>query len=47
MYDLLVSGGLVYDGTGADPVRADVAVAGGRIAAIGDLAGAETKVTGR
>lgn len=45
MYDLLVSGGLVYDGTGADPVRADVAVAGGRIAAIGDLAGAETKVT--
>ena len=31
MIDLLVRGALVYDGTGAPPQRADVAVAGGRI----------------
>jgi len=39
MYDLLIQGGLMVDGTGAPRVTADVAVVDGRIAAIGDLAG--------
>ena len=34
-YDLVVSGGTLIDGTGAPPRRADVAIKGGRIAAIG------------
>jgi N-acyl-D-amino-acid deacylase len=41
MYDLILSGGHVVDGTGASPFVADVAVLDGRIAAIGDLAGAQ------
>ena len=41
MYDLLIQGGLMVDGTGAPRVTADVAVVDGRIAAIGDLAGSE------
>jgi N-acyl-D-amino-acid deacylase len=39
MHDLLIRGATVVDGLGHDPVRADVAVEGGRIAAIGDVAG--------
>ena len=35
MVDLLVRGGMVADGAGGEPVRADVAIDGGRIAAIG------------
>ena len=34
-YDLVLRGGTVYDGTGADPIEADVAVTNGRIAAVG------------
>ena len=36
-YDILIRGGLVYDGKGSAPVLADAAVLGDRIAAIGDL----------
>src|SRR5205085_1195077 len=39
-YDLLISGGRVLDGTGNPAVYADVAIQGGRIAAIGHLRGA-------
>lgn len=38
-YDLLVRNGRVVDGTGAPARRADVAVAGGRIAAVGAIEG--------
>jgi N-acyl-D-amino-acid deacylase len=34
-YDLLIENGLVYDGSGAAPYRADVAITGDRIAAVG------------
>ena len=40
MLDLLVRDALVVDGTGAPPFHGDVAVEDGKIAAVGDLAGA-------
>ncbi|MFT3726608.1 MAG: D-aminoacylase [Terricaulis sp.] len=39
-YDAIIRNGLVYDGTGAEGVHADVAIDHGKIAAIGNLAGA-------
>ena len=36
-FDVIIRGGTVYDGTGAAPRQADVAIRGDRIAAIGDL----------
>jgi N-acyl-D-amino-acid deacylase len=36
-FDIIVRGGTVYDGSGQQPVRTDIAVRGQRIAAIGDL----------
>jgi N-acyl-D-amino-acid deacylase len=45
-YDLILTGGRVVDGTGAPWMRADLAVSGDRIAAIGDLrdAGARARI---
>ena len=37
MYDTIIAGGMIVDGTGAGPRRADVAIKGGTIAATGDL----------
>jgi N-acyl-D-amino-acid deacylase len=37
-FDLLIAGGMLYDGRGGAPVRADVGIRGERIVAIGDLA---------
>ena len=36
-FDVVVRGGIVYDGTGAPGRRADVGLRGDRIAAVGDL----------
>jgi N-acyl-D-aspartate/D-glutamate deacylase len=44
-YDLLIRGGQVIDGTGSAPRRADVAITGGRIVQIGDLANASAERT--
>ena len=43
-YDLVVKNGLVVDGTGAPARRADVAVAGGTIAEIGQVRDGATRV---
>ncbi|MGN9837030.1 N-acyl-D-amino-acid deacylase family protein [Nonomuraea sp. H19] len=40
-FDVVISGGRVLDGTGAPPYRADVAIGGDRIAAVGRLDGAQ------
>jgi N-acyl-D-amino-acid deacylase len=39
-YDVIIAGGTVYDGSGAAPVVADVAIRSDRVAAIGDLSSA-------
>ncbi len=41
MFDILIVGGLIVDGTGNTPYRGDVAIAGGRIVAVGRIEGAE------
>ena len=42
-FDILIRGGMVYDGSGQPPKKADVAIRGDRIAAIGDLSKATAK----
>jgi len=39
MYDWLIGGGKIIDGTGREPLAADIGIEGNRIAAIGDLRG--------
>ena len=43
-YDLLIKNGTVVDGSGAPPVRADIAVAEGKIAEIGKISDGAKKV---
>jgi N-acyl-D-aspartate/D-glutamate deacylase len=42
-YDLLILNGTIVDGSGASAYEADIAIAGSRIAKIGDLDGVETR----
>jgi N-acyl-D-amino-acid deacylase len=44
-FDVIIKGGTVYDGTGAEGRVTDVAIRGDRIAGIGDLANATAKTT--
>jgi N-acyl-D-amino-acid deacylase len=44
VFDVLVRGGTVYDGTGAPPRRADVGLSADQIEAVGDLAGASARI---
>ena len=49
-FDVVIRGGTLYDGSGVEPVVADLAIDGDRIAAVGDLSGhtgrAEIDATG-
>jgi N-acyl-D-amino-acid deacylase len=42
-FDVIIKGGMVYDGTGGQPRRADVGIRGDRIAAIGKLSKARAQ----
>jgi len=44
-FDLIIRGGTVFDGSGADGSAADVAIAGDRVAAVGDLSAANAATT--
>ena len=37
MLDVAITGGMVVDGTGAEPRRADVGIVNGKVAVIGEL----------
>ncbi len=43
-YDVLISGGTIYDGSGGAPFAADVALEKDRIAAVGDLSSAQAPI---
>jgi len=43
IYDVIIRGGQVYDGSGGPPIMADVAILGTKIAKIGDLNAAAAK----
>lgn len=41
--DLIIHDGVIYDGSGGNPVRGDVAVRGGRVVAVGKLSGYQSR----
>ena len=47
MFDTLLRGGTVIDGTGRAAFAADVAIENGKIAAVGQLSHAQARRTGR
>lgn len=48
IYDVVIRGGTVYDGTGAAPMMGDVAISGDRIVAVGTVEGAgRTEISAR
>ncbi len=42
-YDIVLRNGVIYDGTGSEPIRGDVAIRGERIVAIGDVGNVHAK----
>ena len=40
-HQIIISGGMVIDGSGSDAIKADVAIDAGRITRVGDLSGIE------
>src|SRR2546430_4392921 len=44
-FDVIIKGGTVYDGTGAEPRHVDLAIRGDRIAGIGEFNNAKAKTT--
>ncbi len=42
-FDVIIRNGTIYDGTGAEPQQADIAVRGDRIAGVGDFKSAKAK----
>jgi N-acyl-D-aspartate/D-glutamate deacylase len=42
-FDVLIRGGMIYDGSGTAPVKGDVAIRGDRIVAVGDVAEREAR----
>jgi len=42
-FDVIIKGGMVYDGTSAEPRQADVAIRGDRVAGVGDFKSAKAK----
>ena len=42
-FDVIIRNGMVYDGTGRPPIKADVAISGDRIAGVGNLRHADAK----
>src|SRR5216117_4379539 len=42
-FDVIIKGGTVYDGTGAEPRHIDLAIRGDRIAGVGDFKNAKAK----
>ena len=44
MHDLIIRGATLVDGTGSEPLLADVAVHSGRVSAIGQVSGSAEKI---
>jgi N-acyl-D-amino-acid deacylase len=44
MYDKVIKGGTIYDGSGGDPFTADIALAQGRIVEVGKVGGPSREV---